>query len=181
MPSRSLQRPPPRSLPWSPERTEPCQTRRLAGRACSRHGHPLLKMQDNKAEQTAATRVACQLPEDNRTEDQIGFLIPTLRRSGAARTLSGARSSRQLARSAGRARRGQSNRPGSYAPNGVAHGACPFPPGHSAEPARARPYKTAVSRGRARSGQTVCTCSACGPLGPCVRVYSTFWFSSRLR
>jgi hypothetical protein len=42
MPSRSLQRLPPRSLPRSPERKAPCRARRLAGRAGSRHGHPLL-------------------------------------------------------------------------------------------------------------------------------------------
>ena len=29
--------------------------------------------------------------------------------------------------------------------------------------------------------QTARTCAACGPLGPWVTLYSTFWFSSRLR
>ena len=31
------------------------------------------------------------------------------------------------------------------------------------------------------SGQIAWTCSACGPFGPWRVVYSTFWFSSRLR
>jgi len=29
--------------------------------------------------------------------------------------------------------------------------------------------------------QTARTCAACGPFGPWVTLYSTFWFSSRLR
>jgi hypothetical protein len=48
MPSRSLQRLPPRSPPRSPGRSAPCRARRLAGRAGSRHRHPLPDMQDNK-------------------------------------------------------------------------------------------------------------------------------------
>ncbi len=41
-------------------------------------------MQDNKAEHPAETRAACQLPEDNRTENQSGCLVPhaTLRGAG---------------------------------------------------------------------------------------------------
>jgi len=56
-------------------------------------------MQDNKAEHTAETRAVCQLPEDYRTENQSGCLVPShYADSGAARTLSGARSSRWPAR-----------------------------------------------------------------------------------
>ena len=39
----------------------------------------------------------------------------------------------------------------------------------------------APARGWMDGRQTGCTFSACGPFGPCVTVYSTFWFSSRLR
>ena len=91
MPSRSPPRLPPRSLPRSPERSAPGRARRLAGRAGSRHGHPLLNMQDNKAEQAAETRAVRQLPEDCRTEDQSGCLaLPHYADSAAARTRSGA-------------------------------------------------------------------------------------------
>ena len=76
MPSRSLQRLPARSLPRSPERSTPCRARRLAGRAGSRHGHPLPDKQGNKAEHTAGNRVVCRLPEDNGTENQSGCLVP---------------------------------------------------------------------------------------------------------
>ncbi len=42
--------------------------RRLAGRASSRHRHPLPNMQDKKAGHTAKTRAVCQVPEDTMTE-----------------------------------------------------------------------------------------------------------------
>jgi hypothetical protein len=53
MPSRSLQRLAPRSPLGSPGRSAPRRARRLAGRAGSRHRHPLPDRQDNKAERTA--------------------------------------------------------------------------------------------------------------------------------
>ncbi len=76
MPSRSPQRLPPRSPPRSPDRSAPSRTPRLAGRAGSRHGHPLPDTHDNKAEQPAETRAVCQLPEDDMTENQSGCLVP---------------------------------------------------------------------------------------------------------
>jgi hypothetical protein len=85
------------SPPRSPECSAPCRARRLAGRAGSRHGHPLPDMHDNKAEHPAGTRAVCQLPEDNRTANQGRLPRPphhTTRSRGAARTLPGARSSR---------------------------------------------------------------------------------------
>ena len=84
MPSRSLQHLPPRSPPRSPDRSAPCRARRRAGRAGSRHRHPLPDMQDNKAEHPAETRAVCQLPEDNMTGNQSGCLVPhtTLRGAG---------------------------------------------------------------------------------------------------
>src|SRR6185437_3611113 len=54
---------------------------RQAGRAGSRHGHPLLNVRDNKAERTVDTLAACQLPEDS-TEIRAAALSPTLRGSG---------------------------------------------------------------------------------------------------
>jgi len=69
----------------------------LAGRGGSRHRHPLPEMQDNKAEHTAETRAACQLPEnehDRKSERQPRPPTPHYAEPGAARTLSGARSSR---------------------------------------------------------------------------------------
>jgi hypothetical protein len=84
MPSRSLQRLPPRSPPRSPGRSARCRARPLAGRAGTRHRHPLPEIQDNKAEHPAETRTVCPLPEDNRTQNQSGCLVPrtTLRGAG---------------------------------------------------------------------------------------------------
>ena len=53
MPSRSLQRLPPRSPPDRRDRSAPCRARLLAGRTGSQHRHPLPDMHDNKAEHPA--------------------------------------------------------------------------------------------------------------------------------
>jgi hypothetical protein len=67
LPSWSLQRLP-RDHPFrSPGRSAPRRARRLAGRAGSRHRHPVPHRQDNKAEHAARTRAACQAPEDTMT------------------------------------------------------------------------------------------------------------------
>ena len=117
MPSRSQPRLPPRSLPPSAERSAPCRARRLAGRAGSRHGHPLPGRQGNKTEHTAETCAVCRLPEDGRTETQSGCLVPTTLRGAGGGSDAVRRQVTQIAgpRSAGRERRAQSGRPGSYA------------------------------------------------------------------
>jgi hypothetical protein len=51
-----------------------------AGRAGSRHGHPLLNVRDNKAERTVDALAACQLLEDS-TEIRAAALSSTLRGS----------------------------------------------------------------------------------------------------
>jgi hypothetical protein len=85
MPSRSLPRLPPRSPLDRRAAARRAGLDALAGRAGSRHGHPLPDTQDNKAEQPAETRAVCQLPENEHD-----------RKSGAA-----ASSSRTTLRGAG--------------------------------------------------------------------------------
>ena len=75
MPFRSLQRLPPRSPVHRPAAARGAGLGTLAGRAGSRHRHPLPEMQDNKAEHPAETRAVCQLPEDSRTENPGGCLV----------------------------------------------------------------------------------------------------------
>jgi len=85
MPSRSLQRLPPRSPLRSLDRGTPRWPRRLAGRAGSRHRHPLPDRQDNKTGHTAKTRAVCQVPEDKMTENHGGCLVPFHITLGAGR------------------------------------------------------------------------------------------------
>jgi hypothetical protein len=75
MPFRSLQRLPPRSPLRSLDRSAPRWARGLAGRAGSRHRHPLPNMQNNKTGHTAKTGAVCRVPEDTMTENQSGCLV----------------------------------------------------------------------------------------------------------
>ena len=79
MPSRSLQHLPPRSLARSQERSAPCRARRLAGRAGSGQGHPLLKMHDNKAGNIPLKPRCLPAAGDSRTEIRAAASPPTLR------------------------------------------------------------------------------------------------------
>ena len=64
-----------RITPAIADRSGPCRARRLAGRAGSRHRHPLPNMQDYKAGPTEPARAVCQVPEDKMTENQRGCLV----------------------------------------------------------------------------------------------------------
>jgi hypothetical protein len=97
-PSRSPRRLPPRAPSRSPDRSAPCRARRLAGRAGSRHGHPLPEIQDNRRNKLLNPR---HLPAARRQHDTKSERLPLSRRPhyaerGAARTLPGATSSRSL-------------------------------------------------------------------------------------
>ena len=74
MPSRSLQRLPPRYPLHRRTAAHRSGFDALAGRAGSRHRHPLPDMQD-KAEHPAGTRAACQLPETNHDRNPGGSLV----------------------------------------------------------------------------------------------------------
>jgi hypothetical protein len=76
-PSRSPRRLPPRAPSRSPDRSAPCRARRLAGRAGSRHGHPLPEIQDNRRNKLLNPR---HLPAARRQHDTKSERLPLSRR-----------------------------------------------------------------------------------------------------
>jgi len=93
MPSRSPQRSPPRSPLRPPGRSTPCRARRLAGRAGSRHRHPLPYKQDNKAN-VLLNPCCCQMPDDKKIRAIASSFRTTLSEIRSGPTPPGAGSSR---------------------------------------------------------------------------------------